>query len=189
MSEPNHSPPSNSDGDFNSTEHSSESNSARRSRHWLAWLGLVLIVGIASAIVWRRIEAGKNRPSRTPPPIPVVVAQAEKGNIGVYVTGLGTVTPLNTIAVTTRVDGQLMAVAYKEGEKVKKGAPLVEIDPRPFQVQLEQAEAQLLKDQAALENARIDLARYESLITKNAVAQQILQTQRATVIQGERKST
>ena len=78
-----------------------------------------------------------------------------------------------------------MTVAYQEGEMVQKGAPLVEIDPRPFQVQLEQAEAQLLKDQAVLENARIDLQRYESLITKNAVAQQVLQTQRATVAQSE----
>jgi membrane fusion protein, multidrug efflux system len=114
-----------------------------------------------------------------------MVSQAEKGDIGVYVTGLGTVTPLNTITVTTRVDGQLMAVSYKEGDTVKKGAPLVEIDPRPFQVQLEQAEGQLAKDLAALQNARIDLSRYEDLITKNAVSQQILQTQRATVAQGE----
>jgi len=114
-----------------------------------------------------------------------MVSQAEKGDIGVYVTGLGTVTPLNTITVTTRVDGQLMAVRYKEGDTVKKGAPLVEIDPRPFQVQLEQAEGQLAKDQAALQNARIDLNRYEDLITKNAVSQQILQTQRATVAQAE----
>src|SRR4029077_19252076 len=104
----------------------------------------------------------------------------EKGDIGVYVTGLGTVTPLNTITVTTRVDGQLMTVAYKEGEMVQKGAPLVEIDPRPFQVQLEQAEGQLAKDQAALQNAQIDLKRYEDLITKNAVSQQILQTHGST---------
>jgi len=114
-----------------------------------------------------------------------MVSQAEKGDIGVYVTGLGTVTPLNTITVTTRVDGQLMAVSYKEGDTVKKGAPLVEIDPRPFQVQLEQAEGQLAKDLAALQNARIDLDRYEDLIMKHAVSQQILQTQRATVAQGE----
>src|SRR5262245_29858091 len=185
MSETNHSPPPNPADGVNSTESSSKSTSTRRSRHWLAWLSLALIVGIASAIVWRRIEAGKNRPPRTPPPVPVVVAQAEKGDIGVYVNGLGTVTPLNTITVTTRVDGQLMTVAYKEGEKVQKGAPLVEIDPRPFQVQLAQAEAALLRDQATLQNARIDLARYESLITKNAVAQQVLQTQRATVAQNE----
>jgi len=140
---------------------------------------------VGTALYWQRIDARKEKTARTPPPIPVVVAQSEKGDIGVYVTGLGTVTPINTIEVKTRVDGQLMTVAYQEGEMVQQGAPLVEIDPRPFQVQLEQAEGQLLKDQAALENARIDLQRYESLITKNAVAQQVLQTQRATVAQNE----
>jgi len=145
----------------------------------------MLLACLAAALVWRRHEARQSQPPSTPPPIPVVVARAEKGDIGVYVTGLGTVTPLNTITVTTRVDGQLMAVKYKEGEKVRQGDPLVEIDPRPFQVALEQAEAQLVKDQAALQNAQIDLKRYEDLITKNAVSQQILQTQRSTVAQTE----
>jgi len=145
----------------------------------------MLLACLAAALFWRQHEARQSQPPRTPPPIPVVVAQAEKGDIGVYVTGLGTVTPLNTITVTTRVDGQLMAVKYKEGEKVRRGDPLVEIDPRPFQVALEQAETQLVKDQAALQNAQIDLKRYEELITKNAVSQQILQTQRSTVAQAE----
>ncbi len=145
----------------------------------------MLLACLAAALFWRRHEARQSQPPSTPPPIPVVVAQAEKGDIGLYVTGLGTVTPLNTITVTTRVDGQLMAVKYKEGEKVRQGDPLVEIDPRPFQVALEQAETQLVKDQAALQNAQIDLKRYEELITKNAVSQQILQTQRSTVAQAE----
>jgi membrane fusion protein, multidrug efflux system len=146
---------------------------------------LVLVLGIAGAHYWRKTAERQTAAPRTPPSVPVMVSQAEKGDINVYVTGLGTVTPLNTITVTTRVDGQLMAVMYKEGDTVTKGAPLVEIDPRPFQVQLEQAEGQLAKDQAALQNARIDLRRYEDLITKNAVSQQILQTQRATVAQDE----
>jgi multidrug efflux system membrane fusion protein len=145
----------------------------------------MLLACLAAALFWRRHEARQSQPPSTPPPIPVVVAQAQKGDIGVYVTGLGTVTPLNTITVTTRVDGQLMAVKYKEGEKVRQGDPLVEIDPRPFQVALEQAEAQLVRDHAALQNAQIDLTRYEELITKNAVSQQILQTQRSTVAQAE----
>jgi multidrug efflux system membrane fusion protein len=146
---------------------------------------LVLVLGIAGAHYWRKTAERQTAAPRTPPSVPVMVSQAEKGDIDVYVTGLGTVTPLNTITVTTRVDGQLMAVMYKEGDTVTKGAPLVEIDPRPFQVQLEQAEGQLAKDQAALQNARIDLRRYEDLFTKNAVSQQILQTQRATVAQDE----
>ena len=94
-------------------------------------------------------------------------------------------TPLATITVKTRIDGELMEVNYREGNTVRQGAQLVQIDPRPFQVQLEQAEAQLARDQAALENARIDLRRYETLIAKNAVAQQVLITQRSTVQQDE----
>ena len=112
-------------------------------------------------------------------------AFAAAGPIDVYFTGLGTVTPLATITVKTRIDGELMEVNYHEGDKVLKGAQLVQIDPRPFQVQLEQAEAQLAKDQAVLQNSRIDLQRYEELITKNAVAQQVLVTQRSTVQQNE----
>jgi len=115
----------------------------------------------------------------------VSAAVATKGSIDVNFTGLGTVTPLATITVKTRIDGELMAVYYREGDMVRQGATLVQIDPRPFQVQLEQAEAQLAKDQAVLENARTDLQRYEQLILKNAVAQQILVTQRSTVRQGE----
>ena len=115
----------------------------------------------------------------------MTAAVAASGSIDVSFTGLGTVTPLATITVKTRIDGELMEVDYREGDRIRKGAPLVQIDPRPFQVQLEQAEAQLAKDQAALQNARIDLQRYETLIARNAVAQQVLVTQRSTVQQDE----
>jgi len=115
----------------------------------------------------------------------VSAAVAESGSINVFLTGLGSVTPLATITVKTRIDGQLMSVNYREGDTVHKGQPLVEIDPRPYEVQLEQAEGQLAKDLAALENARIDLRRYETLIAKNAVAQQVLITQQSTVQQDE----
>jgi multidrug efflux system membrane fusion protein len=117
--------------------------------------------------------------------VPVVAARATKGTIGVYLIGLGTVTPIYTVSVKSRVDGQLMKVLYKEGDVVHQGDLLVEIDPRPFEVQLTQAEGQLLKDQAALDNARIDLARYQTLLTQNAVAEQQLATQKALVAQYE----
>jgi membrane fusion protein, multidrug efflux system len=186
MSETNESPPPDPADKVNSASKTQAADrKRRRSWHWIAWPSVLLLACLAAALFWRRHEAGQSQPPKTPPPIPVVVAQAAQGDIGVYVTGLGTVTPLNTITVTTRVDGELMAVKYKEGERVREGDPLVEIDPRPFQVALEQAEAQLVKDQAALQNAQIDLKRYEELITKNAVSQQILQTQRATVAQAE----
>jgi multidrug efflux system membrane fusion protein len=116
---------------------------------------------------------------------PVVAVRAVKGNIGVYFTGLGAVTPIYTVSVKSRVDGQLMKVYYEEGQMVHQGDPIAEIDPRPYQVQLSQAEGQLVRDQAALENAKIDLARYQQLITRRAVPEQTLATQKALVAQDE----
>ena len=113
----------------------------------------------------------------------MVAAKVTKGNIGVYYTGLGVVTPIYTDTIKSRVDGELMKINYKEGELVKQGDLLVEIDPRPYQVQLEQAEGQQAKDQASLDNARIDLARYQKLWSQNAIPQQQLATQEATVAQ------
>lgn len=112
-------------------------------------------------------------------------AKAVKGNIGVYVTGLGAVTPIYTVTVRTQINGQLIQVNYKEGDMVHKGDTLAEIDPRPYQAQLTQYEGQLMRDQAALENARVDQARYETLLKQNAVPEQQLATQIATVKQDE----
>jgi membrane fusion protein, multidrug efflux system len=116
---------------------------------------------------------------------PVDAAKAVKGNIGVYVTGLGAVTPIYTVTVKTQVNGQLMQILYKEGDMVKKGDKLAEIDQRPYQAQLTQYEGQLLRDQALLDNARVDQARYETLLKQNAVPEQQLATQIALVKQYE----
>jgi multidrug efflux system membrane fusion protein len=116
---------------------------------------------------------------------PVVAVKATRGNIGVYYTGLGAVTPIYTVTLKSRVDGELMSVHYKEGDLVKKGDLLIEIDPRPYQVVLTQAEGSLLRDQANLDNARLDLTRYETLLKQNAVPEQQLATQKATVAQDE----
>src|SRR5262245_39373397 len=146
----------------------------------------LVIIGVCTVLYGQRREAKPNAAAaRAAPRLPVGAARAHRGDIGVYLTGLGSVTPLNTITVKTRIDGQLMRVSYREGQMVQKGAPLAEIDARPYETQLAQTEAQLAKDEAALQNAQVDLHRYETLIERNAVAQQVLAAQRATVAQDE----
>jgi multidrug efflux system membrane fusion protein len=115
----------------------------------------------------------------------VVTAQAEQKDVPVYLAGLGTAQAVNTVTVRSRVDGQLMRVAFREGATVRKGELLAEIDPRPFQVQLQQAQGQLAKDQATLENARLDLERYRNLIADDSIPRQQLDTQTALVRQLE----
>jgi membrane fusion protein, multidrug efflux system len=115
----------------------------------------------------------------------VVAARATKGGIKVFVTGLGAVTPIYTVTVNSRVTGQLMKVQFKEGQMVHQGDLLVEIDPRPYQVQLEQAEGQLIHDQALLQDSKLDLDRYNTLIKQDAIPQQTLDAQKALVTQYE----
>jgi multidrug efflux system membrane fusion protein len=113
--------------------------------------------------------------------VPVVAVQATKGDIGVYFTGLGAVTPVYTVTIQSQIAGYLMQVLYKEGQIVQKGDPLVEIDPRPYQVMMENAQAGLLRDQANLDNAQVDLKRYQTLVPLRAVPEQQLATQEALV--------
>jgi len=113
--------------------------------------------------------------------VPVVVAAAHRGDLPVYFNGLGTVTAFNTVTVRSRVDGQIVNVAFKEGQFVREGDLLVQIDPRPFQVQLEQAQGQLAKDQAQRKDAEVNLERYKLLFNEGVIPQQQLDTQAALV--------
>jgi membrane fusion protein, multidrug efflux system len=164
----------------------------KRKRSVWPWI-LLLIAAGAGAYFYPRLSeetqapaAGKkgggkgNDPNR---PVPVVAATARRGDMPVYLDGLGSVLAFNTVTLKTRVDGQIMKVAFTEGQFVKEGDTLIEIDPRPFQVQLEQAEAQLAHDQALLSNARLDLERYRVLLAQDAVPKQQYDTQIATVQQ------
>src|ERR1700732_3120421 len=118
-------------------------------RRW-AWVVVLVLLAVGVYFLWSKITGASTArpPSKGAgsgtgtPTVPVVAARSRQGDIGVYFTGLGTVTPINTVTVKSRVDGQLLKVQYKEGELVHQGDVLVEIDPRPFQVQLMQAEGQ-----------------------------------------------
>jgi len=165
-------------------------NSSARRWPWIA--GIAAILMLIGTVTLRRIRSGNPQPAiatrqRTagPQAIPVVTAMAKSGAMKVYLNGLGSVVPYNTITVKSRVDGQLVNLLFKEGQTVSSGELLAEIDPRPFQVQLAQAEGQMARDQALLVNAKLDLERYRVLFSQDSVPKQQLDTQESLVRQYE----
>jgi multidrug efflux system membrane fusion protein len=153
----------------------------------LFWLLLVLAILAAAYWYFPRPEnqpktAGRNQFGG---PVPVAVAGVDKGDMPVTLTGLGTVTPLATVTVKTQINGYLTEVAFQEGQMVNKGDFLAQIDPRPYQVALEQAAGQLAKDQALLKNAQLDLQRYNTLVEQNSIAKQTRDTQVSLVAQDQ----
>lgn len=181
-------------------------NAKPQRRSLLLRLLAVAIAIIVAVLAWRHFSAAQPTAGTTPgahqaagktgagrtaggrrgaPMSPVQAATATQQTVPRYLSGLGTATAANTVTVTSRVDGQLMAIHFTEGQQVKAGDLLAEIDPRPFQVQLTQAQGQLAKDQATLANARRDLARYQQLVKTNLVSRQELDTQASLVQQTE----
>ncbi|MGA7710964.1 MAG: MdtA/MuxA family multidrug efflux RND transporter periplasmic adaptor subunit [Rhizomicrobium sp.] len=167
----------------------------RRGWHWVAdrtpggqrtlWIvvGLILLI----LFVWAIIPGSKTDlpPGGLGGPQPVGVATAVKGDIDIWLNGQGTVTPLATVTVRPQVSGQIVRIALQEGQNVKAGDLLAEIDPRSFQAALDQAKGQLARDSASLANARLDLKRDQALYAAKAVSQQVLDTQAALVKQDE----
>ncbi len=165
-----------------------------RPRKWPWIVGALVVTLVLFAIFARRKQpdqaqgsgrGGGGRGGAAGMAVTVDTATAKKGDIGVYVNALGIVTPFYTVSVKTRVDGQLVKVYYTEGQLVHQGDPLVDIDPAPFEAALTQAQGQLERDNAQLENARLDLDRYKEAFSKNAIPKQQLDTQLATVHQFE----
>ena len=164
-------------------------NGRPRRRRWI-W---VLILVVAAALAYRYWPRGGAPASTGAAPSagagrrgaggvpPVVAVKATTGNIGVYIVDPGAVAPVYTVTVQSQISGYLMKVLYKEGDMVQQGQALAEIDPRPYQVQLEAAQAALARDEASLANARVDLKRYQTLVPERAAPEQQLATQEATV--------
>ncbi|MDR0250732.1 MAG: MdtA/MuxA family multidrug efflux RND transporter periplasmic adaptor subunit [Burkholderiales bacterium] len=156
----------------------------------LGWLIVVIALAAGGYYYYDR-SANSNKstasPWRTDPSraIPVQAATVKRGSFDVYLEALGTVTAAQTVVVHSRVDGQLLGLHFKEGDSVKAGTLLAEIDPRPYQVQLTQAEGQMARDRAQLENAKADLQRYRTLLKQDSVSQQQVDTQEALVAQYE----
>ena len=147
-------------------------------------LWAILIAAVIAVVVWHPWVATAPRHAGTPPQ-PVAVSTVGRGDMPVVLTELGTVTPLATVTVQSQVSGYLVEVDFREGQDVRKGQLLALVDPRPYQVQIEQYDAQLGKDVAALKEAQMDLARYQTLGRQNSIAKQTLEDQVFTVAQDQ----
>lgn len=151
----------------------------------LACLALILSGCGQTSADSKKGSGGKGGQNRGQMVIPVAVAKADIRDLPVILSGLGSVEAYNTVAVKSRIDGQLVQVAFKEGQEVKEGDLLAEIDPRPYQVQLSQAEATLFKDQSALKDAKVNLERFQQLYKDGVIPKQQLDTQDSLVGQLE----
>jgi multidrug efflux system membrane fusion protein len=162
-----------------------------RGRKLIRWIGGLAFLVLVSVGVWfwlsHRQPSAEGASSRFGARMTTTVgiAVAKKGAIPIFLQGLGTVTPPATVTVKTQVSGQLVQIAFTEGQQVKKGDFLAQIDPRPYQAVLDQQQGQLEKDRALLENARVDLVRYQKLTAQDSVSHQTLDTQVALVHQYE----
>jgi multidrug efflux system membrane fusion protein len=163
----------------------SAGSSARRKLIWLAVVLLVIGAGYWWYQAGEPARSAKGPPGGKTPPVPVRVETAKVQDLDVFLRGLGTVTAFATVTIRSRVQGQLIEIPFKEGDRVQQGDLLARIDPRPFQVALDQAKGTLAQDMAQYENAKLDLQRYEKLRAQQSIAVQLVDTQRALVAKFE----
>ena len=180
-------PVSRADNGANSGSAAAQPRPLRKNlRRWFGICLVAILIGGALAAYWRWPPGEKDSSSQGgPPPVIINTVTTRSGDIGVYVQALGTVTPVKTVSLTARLSGQIAKVAYQEGQLVHAGDPMVEIDPAPYQAAVTQAEGQLARDQALLENAKVNLARDTDLLAKGVISQQEYDAQNATFHQFE----
>jgi membrane fusion protein, multidrug efflux system len=158
-------------------------------RRILVWALMLLVLAVILVLVFRQHDDSKTAaaPSRrgATGPVTITVATAQKGNIGVYLEAIGTVTPVYTDSITSEVMGLVTQVHYQEGQLVRKGQPLIEIDPRPYEAQLLQAQGALERDTNVLAQAQMDLQRYRDAWARNGIPKQTLDDQEKIVLQDE----
>ncbi len=168
--------------------------SKKRRRHWWVWAVILLAFGglfywvIHQHVQSQQAMAGGGRGGRrnaVTGPVPVTYATATKGSLGIYLDAIGTVTPVYTDMITPEVTGLVTAVHFREGQYVKKGDPLIDIDPRPYEAQLEEAQGALERDQNLLAEAQMDLKRYQDAWAKNAIPRQTLEDQEKLALQDQ----
>jgi len=171
------------DRDHQLTAHGSEPH--RHKVMWVViWILLLLVLVLVVVLVWRHLETAK-KVAPAPPKITITSATARKGDIGVYLDAIGTVTPVYTDSITSQVNGLVDAVHYTEGQLVSKGDPLVDIDSRTYRANLLQAQGALERDENVLAQAKMDLERYREAWARNAIAKQVLDDQEKLVLQDE----
>jgi membrane fusion protein, multidrug efflux system len=158
----------------------------RRRWLWVAAIAVLLIVGCLW--LWHRHEAAAAAAAaakRAAVGVTITTATATKGDIGIYLQAIGTVTPVYTTSITSQVNGVVIAVRFKEGQQVNKGDALIDVDPRPYQATLLQAQGALERDQNVLAQAQMDLERYRSALARNAIAAQTVADQEKLVLQDQ----
>jgi len=180
-------------------EHQLSAPHSRSGKRWILWVTLLLIVAVVayyfyymhnrsagqSAKSAASAAGGAGRRGMMTGPVPVTVASATKGDIGLYIDALGTVTPAATASITPQASGVLTAVHYREGQFVHKGDELIDIDPRPYQATLLQAQGTLERDTNILAQAQMDLERYRAAWARNGINKQLLDDQEKIVLQDQ----